>query len=329
MSGNTGLVSPTAQASDTGGDGNGFEVNPGNALSDGGGNAANNNGAGDRHRFSTYNFAIPPGATIVGIETRLDWWLDSTSGTNSMQVELSWNAGANWVSKTSTDESTSSGNTDTVGSSADTWGRVWSGSDFSNDNFRVRLTSNSSTATRDFFLDWVPVRVYYSVITENSDGDNFFIAPSSADMKGIFEFIGNQVCPAASNPVVTPPPTTGKLLVITHTTNNEDPPDTGTASSPDFSVTVTGGGVSPATFNGDESGVLVTLDPGFFSVAQAPKDGYTRTLSDTCTSSGAGGLLVAGETRVCVINNDDTPPPPPPPDLTIDPGTWHETPTGP
>ncbi len=29
-------------------------------------------------------------------------------------------------------------------------------------NFRVRITSNSSVPARDFFLDWVPARIYYS-----------------------------------------------------------------------------------------------------------------------------------------------------------------------
>jgi len=32
--------------------------------------------------------------------------------------------------------------------------------ELSDANFRVRLTSNSSDSLRDFYLDWVPVKVY-------------------------------------------------------------------------------------------------------------------------------------------------------------------------
>jgi LPXTG-site transpeptidase (sortase) family protein len=163
----TGFQNPTSNAADTGGDGNGFEQNPTNAYADGGGNAANMDGAGDRHRYWGYNFgAIPPGAIIDGIEVRLDWWLDSTFGTNSMSVELSWNGGTSWTAPiTDTNESTSTSNTVTLGSPINNWGHTWTVSELSSANFRVRLTSNSSFGTRDFFLDWVPVRVYYSLPT--------------------------------------------------------------------------------------------------------------------------------------------------------------------
>lgn len=60
---------------------------------------------------------------------------------------------------------TSSEHTAVLGSSTDTWGRTWTVDELSNANFRVRLTSYSccpSTWTyRDFYLDWVPVTVYY------------------------------------------------------------------------------------------------------------------------------------------------------------------------
>ena len=48
------------------------------------------------------------GCLISGIEVRLDWWLDRTTGTNSMSVELSWDGGASWTAmKTDTTETTS------------------------------------------------------------------------------------------------------------------------------------------------------------------------------------------------------------------------------
>ncbi len=133
----TGYKNPTANSPDTTvGDGNGFELNPASAYSDGGGNASNIDGAGDRHGFYNYNFSIPTGAVITGIETRLDWWLNSSYGNNSLGVELSWDGGVSWTSaKNTTDEPTSQ-TTSILGSSSDTWGRVWSASDFNN-NFRI------------------------------------------------------------------------------------------------------------------------------------------------------------------------------------------------
>ncbi|MCP4540923.1 MAG: DUF11 domain-containing protein, partial [Chloroflexi bacterium] len=164
----TGWRNPTANQSDSGGDGNGFERNPTRAYTNGSGYAESRNngrsgGRTDRHRYYNYGINIPAGSTIQGIEVRLDWWLDSTYGTSSLGVDLSWNGGSSWTSSTQVDtgESTSSSHTITLGGTGDTWGRTWSASDFSNGNFRVRLHSYSSSSYRDFRLDWVPVRITY------------------------------------------------------------------------------------------------------------------------------------------------------------------------
>ncbi len=159
--GDTGLLDPAADAADTGGDGDGFESNPTNAFADAGGNATNTDGAADRHRFYNYGISIGSSCSITGIEVRLDWWLDSTAGVSSMSVEVSWDGGTTWTSaKTDTVESTTE-HTATLGGSSDTWVRTWAVSEFSDANFRARLTSNSDDVLRDFLLDWVPVTVYY------------------------------------------------------------------------------------------------------------------------------------------------------------------------
>jgi len=159
--GNTGLLSPSAQAADTGGDNNGFEGTPTNAFANGGGVATNNNGAGDRHRYFNYNLTFPTNCNVRGIEVRLDWRLSSTYGTNSMSAQLSWNGGATWTAlKTDTRETTAE-HTGVLGSATDTWGRSWTAPELSNANFRVRVISNSTSSTRDFFLDWAPVRVTF------------------------------------------------------------------------------------------------------------------------------------------------------------------------
>ncbi len=325
-SGNTGSVSPTAQAAASGGDGNGYEITPAEAFGDGGDYARNMNGAGDKHIFSGYPLTIPPGATIVGIQTRLDWWLESTSGTNSMGVELSWNGGTSWTSaKTESTESLSQV-TRTLGSSSDTWGHAWSASDLSPANFKVRVTSNCSgnanpsCSNRDFYLDWIPVTVYYTVNTENGDDDNFFVSPTSADMDNIFDFIGEEVCPAIGFAEAAEPPTTGSLTVITNVVGDTITPE-------DVSISVSPSSAAPNSFDGSTAGTVVVLNPGSYTVqGTLPSeyaDGYIEMAGAGCSSADTGNII-AGESRVCVLTYDDIPPPPPPPDLSIHLGSWKE-----
>ena len=168
-SNDTGFLDPAAEAADTGGGGDGFETTPTNAFADGGTDptykAENINGEGDRHRYYNYGISIDSSCVIAGIEVRLDWWLDSTLSINSMDAELSWDGGTSWTAaKTDTVESTTD-HTTTLGRSADTWGHAWAVAELTNGNFRVRVTSictgGPGCAIRDFFLDWVPVKVYY------------------------------------------------------------------------------------------------------------------------------------------------------------------------
>jgi hypothetical protein len=180
--GNTGTIPPSQSSADTGGDGNGFEVNPSNAFSDGTngltGAAQNIDGTGDRHRFSGYDLNIPTGSTITGIQVRLDWWLNSVNGTNNIEVELSWDGGVNWTTtKTTSNESTSINNFTILGSPGDTWGHTWTTQELNPTNFVVRIKTNSSVASRDFFLDWIPVSINYLTNVNNVSSGNFFITP--------------------------------------------------------------------------------------------------------------------------------------------------------
>jgi hypothetical protein len=49
----------------------------------------------------------------------------------------------------------------TLGDTADTWGRTWAVGDFTNTNFRIRVTNVSSNGNRDFFLDYIAVNITY------------------------------------------------------------------------------------------------------------------------------------------------------------------------
>jgi hypothetical protein len=169
----TGFTGPTANAPVTSGagDNNGFQTSAANAHANDGVFAVDtNSGTGsstsctssqkDKHVFRDYNFSIPA-STIKGIEVRLDARVDSTSGSPKFCVEISWNGGATWTTAKSTPTLTTSEATYVLGSATDLWGRTWGNGEFSNANFRVRLTSMASSTSRDFSLDWVAVNVTY------------------------------------------------------------------------------------------------------------------------------------------------------------------------
>jgi hypothetical protein len=164
-----GLLSPTANAPDSGGDGNGFQSSPVNAHADDAAVATDTNSGSststsctnsgkDRHRFYDFGFAIPGGSAITGIEVRLDARADSTSGTPRMCVQLSWDSGVSWTAAKATGTLGTSMATFTLGGANELWGRTWTAENLTNASFRLRVISVSSSTSRDFFLDWVAVR---------------------------------------------------------------------------------------------------------------------------------------------------------------------------
>ncbi len=172
---NTGFHGCSSNAADTGGDNDGFEVNAAFACINLGIPAEDNNSGDnpgnscdpskkDRHRFYDYGFSIPTGSTINGIEVRLDAWSDLAADGTRMCVELSWDGGVNWTTQkeTSPVPFTTSEQTYILGGTGDTWGRTWTAAQFSNANFRVRITNISQNNARDFRLDFVAVRVTYT-----------------------------------------------------------------------------------------------------------------------------------------------------------------------
>jgi hypothetical protein len=86
----------------------------------------------------------------------------------------------------------------------------------------------------------------------------------------------------------------------------------GSRVASDFVMQVTGTNVSNPQFNGSESGTVLTLDAGNYSVDESatlsdgstPND-YTKTLGAGCS-----GTLLPGDAVVCTITNDDPVPAP-------------------
>jgi hypothetical protein len=171
---NTGMRSPTTNAPETtsAGDNNGFEINPADAHlvdslyafdnnSGSGTNTSCSNTGKDKHNFYNFGIDIPAMALIQGIEVRLDARADSTSGAPKICVQLSRDGGATWTTTKSTSTLTTSNATYILGGPSDTWGFAWTLSDLSNANFRVRAINLASSTSRDFWLDWIAVRVTF------------------------------------------------------------------------------------------------------------------------------------------------------------------------
>ena len=82
---------------------------------------------------------------------------------------------------------------------------------------------------------------------------------------------------------------------------------TGSATSSDFTITVTGTSVGTPTFPGSVAGSSTTLGLGSYSVSETGPSGYTASMSAGCS-----GTITAGENKVCTITNDDNAPAPAP-----------------
>ncbi len=151
-------------ATSTGTGGDGFEINPTYAYADDNVSAENHGGLGDSHLFYNFGLPVPLDATIKGIQVRLDWYLDSDNGTSSMSAELSWDGGDNWTSPLTDNVETTAEHTAYLGGSTDGWGHSWTPNEFTDGNFRVRITCNSDTAGKVFYLEYLSVIVYYAPV---------------------------------------------------------------------------------------------------------------------------------------------------------------------
>ncbi len=170
---NTGFLNPSTNAADTGGDGNGYEGTASNAYTNNNSYATDtNSGSGtgtnctgsdkDKHRFYDYGINVPSGTTVNGIQVQINAKVDSTTGSPFICVQLSWDGGTTWTSAKSTSNLTTSNAAYTLGTSADNWGHTWSSSELADTNFRVRVIDVSSNTSRDFSLDYVGVKTYYT-----------------------------------------------------------------------------------------------------------------------------------------------------------------------
>lgn len=114
----------------------------------------------DDAQTSDYNFGVPSGSTINGIEVQVEANEAVSSGNIPLNISLSWNDGSNF---TSTKTATVDGTTDvtyTLGGSTDTWGRSWSVAELADGTFRARFDKSTSSDTLN--IDYAHIKVYYT-----------------------------------------------------------------------------------------------------------------------------------------------------------------------
>jgi hypothetical protein len=154
------------------GDDNGYQSNPANAyVADGlfavdansgtNNNISCTNNGKDKHVFYNYTFDVPTTASIQGIEVQLTGKVDNTSNSPKFCIQLSWDGGTTWTAAKSTTTLTTTNATYILGTSSDLWGRAWSGLNFSNANFRVRIIDVAGSTSRTFSLDAIMIQVTY------------------------------------------------------------------------------------------------------------------------------------------------------------------------
>ncbi len=169
----TGYKNCTSNAADTGGDGNGYETNPGNGCALDNSRARDiNTGTTtslvctdpgqDRHRYWGYAFGLPGSISAVqGIQVQPTIEVNNNGGTSLICIQLSWDGGTTWTA-TEQVNVTNSLTTYTLGSATDDWGHTWTLAQLNTTNFRVRIIDVSSRNGKDFDLDAIRVQVTYT-----------------------------------------------------------------------------------------------------------------------------------------------------------------------
>lgn len=174
------VAGSNAAKASSAGDNNGFETTPSAAddqndnvyatsANTGTGNATDgcgtfNQSEDDAHDYYDYNFNIPANSTIGGIQVNTTQKWSTNTGKNQFCIELSWDGGTSWTStKNTTGDVQTAESSDTLGGSANTWGRTWTADEMSNANFRLRVMidpggSNTTTA----YLEILTVTVTYT-----------------------------------------------------------------------------------------------------------------------------------------------------------------------
>ena len=121
--------------------------------------------------LNNYSFGLASGVTIDGIEINTEFSTSSAAQTATLQISLSWDNGTNYTAtKSDTVTGSTTDKNSTLGGAADTWGRTWTDTEFANGTFLVKVEGKSSTAGQSCRLDFLQIKVYYTVAATGATG---------------------------------------------------------------------------------------------------------------------------------------------------------------
>ena len=151
-------------------------------------NRTSANSQDDDVLYYDFGLTIPPAAIINGIEVSTEGY---TSSTRQTEIFLSWNGGTSYTSGAGikTTDMTTTESTRIFGGSSDTWGRTWTGSEFSDSNFRVKLDATSAGPGPILYIDQLQIKIHYTSDTTAPTLTEVTPAPSvsnSADVSYTF-----------------------------------------------------------------------------------------------------------------------------------------------
>ncbi len=134
----------------------------------------------------------------------------------------------------------------------------------------------------------------YTISETNSAGYSSLIS-GDCDANGTISLTAGDVKACT----ITNTDSAPQLTVIKHVINNNG----GTLTASNFTMNVTATNSSSSSFAGDESGTVITLDAGSYSVDETSVSGYAKTLGADCS-----GSIAVGQSKTCTITNDDVAP---------------------
>ena len=142
--------------------------------------------------YQDYDFGIPEGATINGIEVSVESYVSSST---SLTVSLSYDnySHAATPKYILMEESESSL---VVGGATDTWGRDWTVSEFSNANFGSYFYLNYDVTA---YIDHIKIKVYYTEFSSSSSSTSFSSSCSSSFSSSSFSSSSFSSCSSSSD----------------------------------------------------------------------------------------------------------------------------------
>lgn len=138
--------------------------------------------------YRGFSFNIPQGATISGIEIKIEGY---TTGTRQAEISLSWNNGSNYTVGSGTGVKVTNlpvcsdgtcENLQSLGGSNDKWGRAnWDVNDLTPQNLRVKLDATTGYGSR-LYINQLSVKIYYN--ENQAPSTPLLVAPISGEYVG-------------------------------------------------------------------------------------------------------------------------------------------------